>query len=226
MKILCNAKTSIPMELQEVKRLVYGGENQHVEFKRKVKYPEKIIKEIVAFANTDGGHLFIGVDDDKTITGVKFADEEDYIMQKAIAELCRPAIVYTAEIIPLNDENAVLHYYISESRTKPHFAFLKKEHRFGKAFIRIDDRSVQASAEIRRILKHKHKETTLGFEYGEHERKLLQYLDQHERITLREFIEISQLPIKKASDILVTLAVSNVIRIVPSEREDWFEFAE
>lgn len=214
------------MELQEVKRLVYGGENQHVEFKRKVKFPEKIIKEIVAFANTDGGHLFIGVDDDKTITGVRFAEEEHFIMDKAIAELCRPEIDYRSEIIPLNDDFAILHYHILESKKKPHFAFLRKEHRFGKAFIRIDDRSVQASAEIRRILKHQHKETSLGFEYGEHERKLLQHLDQYDRITLKEFIEISQLSIKRASDILVTLAVSNVIRIVPNEREDWFEFAE
>ena len=72
------------MEMREIKRLIFGGENEHVEFKRKINHPEKVIREVVAFANTGGGHLFVGVDDDKSIVGCKFADEEDFILQKAI----------------------------------------------------------------------------------------------------------------------------------------------
>lgn len=214
------------MEIREVKRLVYTGESTTVEFKRKVKFPEKIVREIVAFANTKGGHLFIGVDDDGSIPGVKFADEEDYLMQKAISELCRPKIEFKSEIIPLNEKFSVIHYYIFESRIKPHFAFLKKEHRIGKAFVRINDRSVQASKEIRRILKQKNYINGRAFEYGEKEKILLNFLGKNERITLKQFKELTDLPYRKASDILVSLAVSNVIKIIPGEGEDWFEFAE
>lgn len=214
------------MDLREVRRLVFEGESTRVEFKRKVKFPEKIIREIVAFANTEGGHLFIGVDDDGSIPGVKFAEEEDYLMQKSIAELCRPGVRFDSEIIPLNDTYSVIHYHIYESEKKPHYAFLKKQHRYGKAFVRINDRSVQASNEIRRILKQKNLADSFPFEYGEKERMLLNFLGKNERITLKQFKELTDLPYRKASDILVSLAVSNVIKIIPGEGEDWFEFVE
>ena len=59
------------MTLFEAQQLIRQGEGDLVEFKRKAKYPERIIKEVVAFANSSGGHLFIGVDDDGTIVGLK-----------------------------------------------------------------------------------------------------------------------------------------------------------
>jgi predicted HTH transcriptional regulator len=214
------------MDIREVRRLVFGGEGINVEFKRKVKYPEKIVREVVAFANTRGGHLFIGVDDNGTIPGIKFAEEEDFIMQKAISDLCRPTIPFESEIIPLNEKYSVIHYHIKESKSKPHYAFLKKEHRYGKAFVRIEDRSVQASYEIRKILKNQNVESKGAFEYGEKEQILLRFLDQNNRITLKQFKELSKLPYRKASDVLINLAVNNVIRIIPGEGEDWFEFAE
>lgn len=214
------------MDIKEIRRLVFGGENAHVEFKRKVKFPEKIIREMVAFANTEGGHLLIGVDDDGSIPGIRYAEEEDYVMQKTIEELIRPKIKFDTEIIPLNEDYSIIHYHIFESENKPHFVFRHKKHRYGKAFIRIKDRSVQASKEIRKILKHKNRESGIAFEYGEKEKLLLNYLGENERITLKEFKEISNLPYRTASDILVSLAVNNVIKIIPGEGEDWFEFVE
>ena len=54
----------------------------------------------------------------------------------------------------------------------------------------------------------------------------MRYLGQHERITLKQYKEISQLTYRKASDVLVNLTVNNVIRIIPGEGEDFFEFVE
>jgi len=51
----------------DMKRLE-TGENLTTEFKR--KYTDEIKKTIVAFANTEGGTLYIGVNDDKSIAGV------------------------------------------------------------------------------------------------------------------------------------------------------------
>ena len=73
------------MTLFEAQQLIRQGEGDLVEFKRKVEYPERIIKEVVAFANSSGGHLFIGVDDDGTIVGLKDVYEEHFVMEKAIS---------------------------------------------------------------------------------------------------------------------------------------------
>jgi predicted HTH transcriptional regulator len=209
------------MDLRELKRLAYEGEGAFVEFKRKVKHPEKIVRELVAFANSDGGHLLIGVNDNGEIPGLKFPEEEEYLMQKAIRELCRPRLFYEMEIIPLNEEKSVIHYYVPRSGSRPHYALAQKNHRYGKAFVRVEDRSVQASKEWQQILKRE-KQPTQGFAYGTHEKTLMNYLGQHQKITLSEFLNLSNLPYRRASNILVTLAVHNVIRVIPREQEDWF----
>ena len=67
-------------KISEVLRLIRQGEGQFVEFKKKANHPEKIIKEVVAFANAGGGNLFIGVDDHGTISGLKFPEDEEYIL--------------------------------------------------------------------------------------------------------------------------------------------------
>ena len=50
--------------------IIGQGESRNTEFKRLVHSPPKIAKSIVAFANTEGGVILIGVDDDKRITGI------------------------------------------------------------------------------------------------------------------------------------------------------------
>ena len=61
-------------------------ESSNTEFKR--EYTENIRKAVVAFANTDGGSIYIGVDDDGTAVGV--ADVDD--VQKRVISLCRDGI--------------------------------------------------------------------------------------------------------------------------------------
>ncbi len=69
------------LDVRNLKNLVRHGEGLRLEFKMKVKYPEKIVKELVAFANTEGGHLFVGVSDAGVIEGVKFAEEEQFLLE-------------------------------------------------------------------------------------------------------------------------------------------------
>lgn len=214
------------MELREIRRMVFGGENEHVEFKRKINHPEKVIREVVAFANTRGGHLLVGVDDDRTIVGCKYAEEEDFILQKAIRELCRPAIRYDVEIVPLSEHRAVVHYYIYPGEHRPYFAFEKKQHRYGKAFVRVEDRSIQASPEIRKILKFNNAPHDIHFQYGDKEKLLFNYLHTNERVTVNQFREISGLDYQSASSTMVQMVLANALRIIPREQEDWYMAVE
>jgi predicted HTH transcriptional regulator len=211
------------MELHEFKRMVFGGENETVEFKRKIAHPEKVIREVVAFANTKGGYLLVGVDDDKTIYGVKDVDEEDFMMQKALNELCRPKVDYETIILKINEKRSVICYQIAPSLKKPHFAFEKKNHRYGKAFIRVADRSIQASPEIRKILKFNNKPADAQFSYGENEKRLFHYLKDHDHITLSEFKELTGLDYKICSETLVKLVLANALKIIPREAGDLYK---
>ncbi len=229
------------MLLQEIRRLVEQGEGETVEFKRKVAHPDKIVREIVAFANTHGGNLLIGVDDDRSIPGIKFAEEEIFALEQAIQRWCRPHINYHYEIVPLNQKRAVVNYIIPASLRKPHIVLnsaLKfaengnsdsqnntekkaaKPQRKGTAYVRYQDQSLQASTEMWQIMKQGRRNRDIHFTYGDKERLLMQYLEQHRKITLQDFSAVAQLPRRVASRTLVRLVLANVLTIIPKEKED------
>src|SRR3712207_7832575 len=54
----------------ELMRLVRGGEDTFLELKVKLSNPEKIAQEIVALANTGGGLMVFGVNDNLRVEGV------------------------------------------------------------------------------------------------------------------------------------------------------------
>ena len=210
------------VDLQEIKRLIYRGEGDQVEFKHKVSHPEKVIREVVAFANAQGGHLIIGVDDDGRISGLKYADDNHFLLNKAIEELCRPAIAFTSEILPISEKRSIIHYHIQEGEEKPYYAFLNKKHRYGKAFVRVEDRSVQASPEIRKILKLTQRSNGAHIAYGNHERALFNYLKDHDDITINRYREATGLEQKEASELFIRLVLANLLKIIPQEKEDLF----
>lgn len=240
------------MSLDYIKYLVHQGEGERIEFKRKVAYPEKIIREIVAFANTKGGTLIIGVDDYGNIPGLKFAEEELYYLNNTIEKYCRPEIAFTSELVALNQNKAIISYHIPEGTNKPHYVlenlveqalerkngFQKlqnnnkvkkltpKQKRWGRAYIRVGDQSLKASKEVWQILKRRQKEENIQFFYGKKEKRLMEYLGEHDSITLTEFAEIANLPRYHASKTLVMLVLANVLKIVPKEKEDIYILKE
>ncbi|MEL7144882.1 MAG: ATP-binding protein, partial [Bacteroidota bacterium] len=183
---------------------------------------------VVAFANSNGGKLLVGVDDNGEIPGVKFPEEEEYILNKAIAELCSPRIDYELEVIRLSEfeERAVLLYDIPAGSKKPYYAREKPKDKYGKAYIRLADKSIQASREVVGILKRKKRDQDSAFRFGEKEKLLLSYLETHGRVTVREFSELAKISPYQSSQKLILLASNHVIRIHPNEKEDYFVFAE
>ena len=203
-------------QVKEALKLIRGGESQFVEFKRKANHPEKIIREVVAFANSEGGHLYVGVNDNGSLAGLKYPEDEEYVLSKAIRELCRPAIDFTVDLLIVKEDIEILHYYIPESDCKPHFAFLAKNHRRGKAFVRSEDHSIQASYEVRQILK-KSKYSHAPIQFEEKTRELFKYFESHDGITLSEYTELSGLNKKLASNKLIHLALSGALKIEPKK---------
>jgi len=205
------------MTLQEVANLAKQGEGLHIEFKKKVAHPEKIVKEIIAFANTEGGHLLIGVDDDGTVSGQRFVEEDVFLLDKAIAQMIQPPLVYQKFHLPINAKKGVAVYRIERSPARPHYYYEDKRKR---AFIRVADRSVQASKEVWEILKKQKKEKDVFFKYGEKEDALMKILKEKPSITLQEYILLAKLPRFVASRTLVKMVLANVLKIIPQEGED------
>lgn len=209
-----------------MKALVKQGEGIQIEFKLKAAHPDKIVREIVAFANSQGGTLLVGISDDQQIKGVKFVDEEEYILTKAIAAYCVPPIPYRLHRIPIGDERHVLALFIPSSDQKPHYVRQDVQQQTGKAYIRVADKSIQASKEVREVLKGERKQRNIRFQYGDKEKMLMQYLGKHQAITVSQFMEVAHIPRHIASRTLVLLVLAHVLKIQPHETEDRFVVIE
>ncbi|MEP2772723.1 MAG: ATP-binding protein [Fulvivirga sp.] len=205
------------MELNEAKRLIRQGESQQIEFKRKIKYPEKVIKELVAFANSDGGWLFIGVSDNGDIAGVKYPEDEIFALNQAIDKYCRPALPKDIQTIKLTESLSIVVYHIPSSDRKPHHI-----HYDGKkqVFVRSEDKSIKASKQLTEIIERRRKKKSITFNFGDKEKWLMDYLDRNKSITLAEFKTKNKLSTHMASRGLILMVLANVLDIKPSDKED------
>ena len=84
----------------ELLRLIRGGEDTYLELKVKLSNSERIAQGIVALANTDGGTIIFGVNDQLRIEGV--ANPE--WVQSELARICREEIV--PPLVPMLDTMA------------------------------------------------------------------------------------------------------------------------
>jgi predicted HTH transcriptional regulator len=211
------------MDLRSLKELVRQGEGNYLEFKLKSNHPDRIVREVVAFANSGGGKLLIGVDDDKFIKGLKYPDEDEYILVRAIEKYCWPAIRYRLERIPVGDEREVLLFHIPRSVEKPHFVVDSRGEK--RAYIRMGDKSLQASREMKEIMRRGKENRDIRFRYGDKERTLMQLLDEQKSVTVDSFASIAGIPRRLASRTLVQLVLAKILEVQPDEAVDHFTMA-
>ncbi|MEO8513338.1 MAG: ATP-binding protein, partial [Ignavibacteria bacterium] len=212
------------MTLYELNELIENGENQRVEFKRKFTEPEKIAKEMIAFANTHGGKLLFGIDDDKTVVGVESEKGEIEYIDLAARFFCEPELIFTIDIMHIYRKDVIV-VDIPESKTKPHRLIEngKKDEDETKVYIRVKDKSVQASKETVKVLKKLRADSPAQIiNLGDKEKALIEYLTKHDRVTLQEFREHLNLSNRRASRILVNLVRADLIRLHNHEKEDFY----
>lgn len=218
------------MKYKDVYRLIEEGEGFEVEFKRKVSSPEKIAKTLVAFANTKGGHILFGVDDDGSIIGVESEKSEVDLLEQAGTFFCVPEIHPIIDIVPFDGKDVIV-AYVAESENRPHLyagatngdALNGEE---TKVYIRVNDNTVMASKEVVRILRSERPDAKpMKIEFGENEKRLFKYFDEHERITVPEFAKLVNISDRRASRTLVSLVRAGVVRIHTLEKRDYFTLA-
>ena len=100
------------MTEQELNTIIQSGEGYKIEFKRNVN--TDLSKELVAFSNSSGGRIFIGVDDDGTLPGVT-VDNALKSKVEMMARDCDPSVVISLEIF-----NKILIIHVPEGQNKPY----------------------------------------------------------------------------------------------------------
>ena len=95
-------------------------ENNETEFKR--EFTDKIARTIVAFANTSGGSLYIGVDDDGTVVGIDDIDKVQLNVKNVLRDAIRPDVsLYTAMNTEQRDGKWILRLDVGRGTSKPYY---------------------------------------------------------------------------------------------------------
>jgi hypothetical protein len=94
---------------QEIEQMILTGESQTLEFKEKLDKgrPERIAKTVVAFANTKGGTIVFGVDDDHHIVGCLIPGLADTVTN-LIRSYCEPVPDFSTRVVRHEDKDLLL----------------------------------------------------------------------------------------------------------------------
>jgi predicted HTH transcriptional regulator len=207
-------------EVSELQRLVIEGEGHQLEFKRKASHPEKIVREMIAFANTEGGTILIGVDDNGTLPGIKYPDEELLSVHEALEKHVKQTLVYQDSLITLSESRFILRLDIPPTLKRPLLFWIDSKH--AESYVRVNDMSIKASDEMIEIIRRKRQKKDIRFYFAEHELALMKYLDKYPSITSKEFQKLTGLNQYAASRKLILLVLANVLKIMATEKGDLY----
>ena len=130
--------------------------------------------------------MLFGVDDDGSIVGVVSEKEELNLIYTAGEFYCDPPVIPEIEIVPYNHRDIIV-ASVYESDNKPH-ALVNDDTEEMKIFIRVNDKTVPASKEVIKVLRDERKDRPpLTLTIGENERRLFDYLEKNERVTVDEY---------------------------------------
>ena len=184
-----------------IRTLITQGEGQTVEFKQEIpRRADDLATELVAFANTQGGTLLLGVDDDGQIIGL--ADDLQKVEERVmgLCRACDPPLTVTTEVVEL-ESHSLLAIHVPEGASKPYRAR-------GRCYMRVGSTTQRASREEERRLFQEsgqvlYERTPLEqADYTDlDERRLQRYLERrapgaavNAGRTLQELVEQADLP--------------------------------
>ena len=130
---------------QPIEQLLTSPEGKTLEFKRDLSSPRNILKTLVAFANTAGGCLLVGVDDQQQVVGVAQPLDEEERLGSLIADSIAPRLVPNIDLITHQGKNLVL-IEVFPSGLRPHY--LKAEGAEQGVYVRLGSSSRQADREL------------------------------------------------------------------------------
>jgi ATP-dependent DNA helicase RecG len=129
---------------KELLELIANGENSGVEFKLDAIRPEQLAKEVVALANLKGGHILLGVADDKSIVGITRENLSGWVADTVFSRYIHPLILPYYEEVLMEDGKIVAVITIGQEVSKP---YVVRAHDRETAYLRIGSISRQASRE-------------------------------------------------------------------------------
>jgi len=138
----------IPDTLQA---LLATGEDSRRQFKRNITNTDALAAEMAAFANAEGGTLFLGVADDSSIPGLSRTEVSriNQLISNAASQHVKSPLTVRTENIQVDEDRIVIVLTVPKGQDKPYFD------RNGVIWLKngADKRRVNSREELRRLFQ-------------------------------------------------------------------------
>lgn len=139
------------MKRDDILGMVALGEDSTRQFKMDVRNADSLASEMAAFANAEGGLIFIGVADDGSIPGLSRADvgRINQLISNAASHLVRSPLVVQTENVAVGKGRIVIVLKVPKGIDKPYFD------KNGVIWLKsgADKRRVNSKEELRRLFQ-------------------------------------------------------------------------
>ena len=209
-------------EAYYIENLISQGEHQQLDFKFEISDSKKIAKTLVAFSNTDGGRLLIGVKDNGKIAGVR-SEEEYHMIEAAASMYSKPEISFESYRRKVNGKT-ILEIIVHPSEVKPYYAM--DENKRWMAYHRVDDENLLATPILLQVWQREKRDKGTFIEYSDKEQVLLSFLESEGPSSIGNFVQ--DLPYRKKviSIILVNLISLHVVEMMFTEKGVYYQLSD
>lgn len=108
------------MDLIELRQRIAQGEDLHTEFKQWPISSDDLAASLVAFANTDGGQLILGVDREGKVVGVPDPDRAMQKVDSIAYQNCEPPLTVVQETVSDEEGNIVVVVNVPKGDQRPY----------------------------------------------------------------------------------------------------------
>ncbi len=187
--------------------MIAEGEHRKQDFKSCINDSRKIARSMVAFANTDGGRLLLGVRDNGSVAGV-WSDEEYYMAEAEAKLFSKPPIDIQTRQWTIEGKT-VLEIAIPKSEEPNHLA--QNEEGKWLIYIRKNDQNIVAPGILLKVWEQQKNPKGVHIKFTDDESKLLSLLRTTQFLSLNQVTRQSKLPRHKCERLLVKLIVIGTV---------------
>ncbi len=205
-----------------IQNRIQEGEHQQLDFKFEISDSRKIAKTLVAFANTDGGTILIGVKDNGNLAGVR-SDEEYYMVEGAANLYSKPEIFFQSKRWDVSGKT-ILEIIVPKGEDGPYFAQTGP----GKwqAYVRVGDENILASGIHMKVWKIKTSNRGILIGYSDKIRKLMDYCRINTTISVGKFSRLAFISKKDAENIISYMVYFGILEAVYSNQHFIYRIKE
>lgn len=196
------------MAKREWLRMVRAGESLTVEFKEKLPKLERLARSFSAFANSTGGTIFFGVDDDGNVVGLESVKGTQEFVEQVSQFHCDPVVPFKAHVWEPVPRAQVLVVEIPEAHQKPVYAVSTKDRKDAWPYFRAEKENLPLDRKSLKAMRHTEAVEITDSEIqhlDRHALNMLNHLAEHPRRTLNQLAKSANIGTHRAKKIIVDL---------------------